>query len=255
MLQRFREFSFLFQELAKRDFKKKYKRTVLGMLWSVLSPLLSLLVMRMVFTHFFGSAIPHYTTYLFAGNIVYSYFTEATNGGMSALVANKDIFSKVNLPKYLFVFSSNVSSFINFALTLAVFFLFAALDGVTFTWLFFMILFSILCQLVFNVGMSLILSAAELFFRDTAYLYRVFTLLLMYLSAIFYDVATFPASVQRLFLINPIYVYIKFIRLIVIEGTLPSPEYFLLCVLYAGVALSLGLWIYKKYNNRFLYYV
>lgn len=255
MLQRFREFSFLFQELAKRDFKKKYKRTVLGMLWSVLSPLLSLLVMRMVFTHFFGSAIPHYTTYLFAGNIVYSYFTEATNGGMSALVANKDIFSKVNLPKYLFVFSSNVSSFINFALTLAVFFLFAALDGVTFTWLFFMMLFSILCQLVFNVGMSLILSAAELFFRDTAYLYRVFTLLLMYLSAIFYDVATFPASVQRLFLINPIYVYIKFIRLIVIEGTLPSPEYFLLCVLYAGVALSLGLWIYKKYNNRFLYYV
>lgn len=255
MLQRFQEFSFLFQELAKRDFKKKYKRTVLGMLWSVLSPLLSLLVMRMVFTHFFGSAIPHYTTYLFAGNIVYSYFTEATNGGMSALVANKDIFSKVNLPKYLFVFSSNVSSFINFALTLAVFFLFAALDGVTFTWLFFMMLFSILCQLVFNVGMSLILSAAELFFRDTAYLYRVFTLLLMYLSAIFYDVATFPASVQRLFLINPIYVYIKFIRLIVIEGTLPSPEYFLLCVLYAGVALSLGLWIYKKYNNRFLYYV
>lgn len=255
MLQRFREFSFLFQELVKRDFKKKYKRTVLGMLWSILSPLLTLLVMRMVFTNFFGSSIPHYTTYLFAGNIVYSYFTESTNGGMYALVSNKDIFSKVNLPKYMFVFSSNMSSLINFALTLIVFFLFVAFDGIPFQLSFFMILFSILCQLVFNVGMSLILSAAELFFRDTSYLYNIFTLLLMYMSAVFYDVTTFPVNVQRLFLMNPIYVYIKFIRLIVIDGVLPSPEYFLLCVLYAGVAFSAGMWIYKKYNNRFLYYI
>lgn len=255
MLKRFQEFSFLFEELAKRDFKKKYKRTVLGMFWSILSPLLTLMVMRIVFTTFFGTTIPHYTTYLFAGNIVYSYFTEATNSGMSALIANKDIFSKVNVPKYVFVFSANVSSFINFALMLLVFILFAVLDGIHFSLAILMLPFSVLCQLVFNVGMSLILSAAEMFFRDTVYLYHIFTLLLMYMSAIFYDVGAFPESFQRLFLLNPVYVYIKFLRLIIIEGTLPSAEYFLLCIFYATVVFALGMWVYKKYNNRFLYYV
>ena len=115
---------FLFSELAKRDFKQKYKRTVLGMWWSVLSPLLQLLVMRVVFSSFFGPDIPHYTIYLFCGNLVYNYFKDSTTGGMSSLMQNRDIISKVNVPKYLFLLSKNVSSLINFALTLAVFLLF-----------------------------------------------------------------------------------------------------------------------------------
>ena len=128
MVQRIKEYQFLFEELTKRDFRKKYKRTILGVFWSVLSPLLTLFVMKIIFSRFFGHDIPHYTTYLFAGNIVFSYFTEATNGGMAALVSNKDIFSKVNMPKYMFVLSTNVSTLLNFALSLLVFFLFAAID-------------------------------------------------------------------------------------------------------------------------------
>ena len=97
--------SFLFSELVKRDFKQKYKRTVLGMAWSVLSPLLTLLVMRLVFTEFFGRNTPYYTTYLFSGNIVMSYYREATKGGMSSLTGNARIISKINIPKYLFLWT------------------------------------------------------------------------------------------------------------------------------------------------------
>ena len=255
MFQRIKEYQFLFEELTKRDFRKKYKRTILGVFWSVLSPLLTLLVMQIVFTRFFGGNIAHYTTYLFAGNIIFSYFTEATNGGMTALVSNKDIFSKINVPKYMFVLSTNFSTLLNFVLSLLVFFLFAALDAVVFRWSFLLLLYPTICLFVFNIGVSMILSAFNLFFSDTSYLYRIFTMLLMYASAIFYSVDSFPANVQRVFLINPVYTYIKFFRIIVIDGNIPSLSYFLLCGFYAALMLFIGVVIYKRYNDRFMYYV
>lgn len=118
VIRTLREHQFMFEELVKRDFKQKYKRTVLGMAWSVLSPLLTLLVMRVVFTRFFGRDTPHYTTYLFAGNLMFSYFRESTNGGMQSLMSNASIFTKINVPKYMFLLSKNVSAVINFGLTL-----------------------------------------------------------------------------------------------------------------------------------------
>lgn len=255
MFRRFNEFRFLFEELTKRDFRKKYKRTMLGMMWSILNPLLTLLIMRVVFMQFFGATIPHYTTYLFAGTLVYSYFTEATNNGMYALISNKDIFSKVNLPKYMFVLSANSSAFINFILTVCVFLVFAVVDGIALSWSFLLLLLPIVLLLAFNIGVSMILSAVYLFFQDTKYLYGIFTMLLMYLSAIFYQVESFPLAYQRLFLINPVYVYIKFFRVIVIDGSVPSIKFFLLSVFYALAVNLLGAAIYRKYNNRFLYYV
>ena len=143
MFQKLKQYQFLFEELVKRDFKKKYKRTVLGMAWSVLSPLLTLLVMRLVFTHFFGRSMAHYTTYLFCGNLVYSFFNESTTQGMNSLMANAGIFTKVNVPKYLFLFSRNAQTLINFGLTLCVFFIFCILDHITFTWKFIMLLYPI----------------------------------------------------------------------------------------------------------------
>lgn len=246
---------FLFEELVKRDFKKKYKRTVLGMVWSVLSPLLTLLVMRVVFTQFFGRTTAHYTTYLFAGNLVYSYFRESTSGGMTALAANANIFTKVNVPKYMFLLSKNVSALINFGLTLVVFFVFCFLDGIIFTWKFLMLGYPIICLLVFNVGMGLILSAMFVFFKDTQYLYDVFTLLLMYLSAIFYDISAYTLHQQYLFYLNPIYVYIRYFRKIVIDGVIPKASFHMLAAFYALAALGIGAWIYKKNNHKFLYYV
>ena len=214
---------FLFEELVKRDFKSKYKRTVLGMLWSVLSPLLTLFVMKLVFTQVFGRNTPHYTIYLFCGNLLFSYYKESTSNGMQALVANAAIFTKVNVPKYSFLLSKNVSSLINFGLTLIVFFIFVAFDGLAFTPKFLCLLYPILCLILFNIGMGLVLSALYVFFRDMQYLYDIFTLLQMYMSAIFYTLDSYPENVRVLFNINPLYVYISYFRSIVIDGVIPSP--------------------------------
>ena len=254
-LQAFKRYRFLFEELVKRDFKKKYKRTVLGMAWSVLSPLLTLLVMRLVFTQFFGRTMAHYTTYLFCGNLVFSYFGEATSQGMTSLMGNAGIFTKVNVPKYLFLFSKNVQTLINFGLTLCVFFLFCALDGITFTWKFILLLYPIGCLVLFNVGVGLILSALFVFFRDIQYLWSVFTQLLMYMSAIFYSIDGYSPMVQNLFLLNPVYLFIRYFRKIVIEATIPSIWFHLLMAADVLIILGIGFRMYKKHNHRFLYYV
>ncbi len=246
---------FLFEELVKRDFKKKYKRTVLGMVWSVLSPLMMLLVMRLVFTQFFGRNTPHYTTYLFCGNLVFSFFNESSGQGMSSLMSNAGIFTKVNVPKYLFLLSKNVQCLINFGLTLCVFFIFCVIDRITFTWKFILLLYPICCLVVFNIGIGLILSALFVFFRDIQYLWGIFTQLLMYMSAIFYTIDKYSKTTQNLFLLNPVYLFIRYFRKIVIEATIPTPQFHLLMAADMLLAIGIGSWMYKKYNHRFLYYV
>ena len=243
MLKKLKQHQFLFTELVKRDFTKKYKRTILGMAWSILSPLMNLLIMWLVFNN------------LFAGQLVFSYFTDATNLGMNSLVGNAGIFTKVNVPKYLFLFSQNVSSLINFGLTLMIFFTFVAIDGIPFTWLFLLLIYPTVCLIVFNLGIGLILSALFVFFRDMQYLWGILTQLIMWLSAIFYTIDSYSYNAQCLFLLNPIYVYIRYFRKIVIDGVIPTPQFHLLAAAYALIAFGFGAWMYKKYNHEFLYYV
>ena len=235
MLQKLKRNQFLFEELVKRDFKKKYKRTILGMAWSVLSPLLTLLVMGMVFTKFFGRNTPHYIIYLFCGNLIFSYFSESTSQGMESLMGNAAIFTKVNIPKYLF--------------------LFCITDKIAFTWKFILLLYPICCLVLFNIGVGLILSALFVFFRDIQYLWSVFTQLLLYMSAIFYTIDKYDPIVQNLFLLNPIYLFIRYFRKIVIEATIPTSWFHLLMAADVMIVLSLGCLMYKKYNTKFLYYV
>ena len=246
---------FLFEELVKRDFKKKYKRTVLGMGWSMLAPLLMLLVMKVVFTQFFGRNMPHYTTYLFCGLLVFNWFSESTNGGMRSLYSNASIFTKVNVPKYLFLFAGNVQAAINFGLTLLVFFFFCWLDDVAFTWRFALLLYPIMTLLLFNVGVGMILSALYIFFRDMDYLWRVFLQLLMYGSAIFYMVDKMPPNLQMVFAVNPVYRHIAYVREVVLDGVIPTLATHLTLAGFALAVFLIGAFMYKRYNTRFLYYV
>lgn len=249
------KYRFLFEELVKRDFKKKYKRTLLGMGWSMLLPTLVMLVMRLVFGRFFGGSIEHYTIYIFCGNIIFCWFSEATNLGMRSLYANAPIFTKVNVPKYLFLFSGSVQTFINFIFTLLVFFAFCAFDGIDFSWRMLALAYPAVTMLVFNAGMGLVLSALFLFFRDIDYLWGVFLQLLMYGSAIFYSTSKFTGNMRLIFDLNPVYRHIEYFREVVISGKIPAFTDHLALLAFAFAALAAGFAIYRRYNTRFLYYV
>lgn len=174
---------------------------------------------------------------------------------MHSLMSNANIIKKINLPKYLFLLSKEVSSCINFGLTLVIYFIFVAIDGIPFTLKFLLLLYPIACLLIFNIGIGFILSALFVIFKDIQYLYDIFTQLLMYLSAIFYTVNVYPEKIQKIFFLNPVYTYITYFRQIVIDNMIPSLSIHLLCIGYALAALAIGAFIYKKYNYKFMYYM
>ena len=253
MIEKIKKNRFLFEELVKRDFNKKYKRTVLGILWSVLSPLLMLLIMKLVFTQFFGRTIEHYTIYLFCGNIIFSFFSESTSQGMQALVANSKIFTKVNVPKYIFVFSKNVQTFINFLITVLLLFVFCIIDGIFPTWKWIFLLYPIGMLVLFNIGLGMILSALHVLFKDMQYLWGVCTRLIMYVSAIFYQITSYSETIQYLFLANPVYLFIRYFRKIILDGVIPTPEFHMLIAFDTIFVILIGVWMYRRYNHEFLY--
>ena len=254
-IETFRKHKFLFDELVKRDFKKKYKGTFLGVTWSMLAPMLQLLVMNIVFKQFFGRTANHWIVYLFSGQLMYSYFRESTSTGMTALESNSAILTKVNVPKYLFLLAKNVTVIINLLFTLIVYYIFVFADGVPFSWRFFLILFPLVTETIFNVGVGFILSALHIFFKDISYLWNVVTLLLMYMSAIFYYTTAYPESMRNFFYLNPCYCYITYVRQIMVENITPAPWLHLLCIVYAFTFLAIGVSMYKKYNYKFMYYI
>ncbi len=255
MLERLKKNQFLFEELVKRDFKIKYKGTWLGVVWSVLQPLLMFLVMRTIFLEFFGRTMEHYTIYLLSGYIVFNYFSDSTKSTMKVLRYNAKIIEKVNVPKYLFVLSRNAQGFISYLLILAVYFIFVAIDGIAFTWKFVLLLFPVIFQLLFNIGMGFILSALYTFFRDFGYLYDVIVKFVSYMSAVFYDVERFSPAVQSGFFMNPVYCFIYYFRCVTLYDTVPPLWLHLLIFCYTLLALTAGCTIYRKYNTRFLYYM
>lgn len=254
-VHKFANHQFLFEQLVQRDFTLKYKRTVLGILWSILSPLLNLLITGIIMSHFFGSNIDHYIVFLFIGQILFSYFTDATNLGMTSLLENAPIFTKVNVPKYLFLLSKNISSLLNFLITLGLLFCAVLIDGLPITWKYIALLYPSVCLILFNIGVGLVLSAFFVFYRDMQYLWGVFTQLLSWVSAIIYRIETFSPKAQNLFLLNPMYLYIRYFRKIILDNTIPTLWFHLLAGGYAIGALLVGVYMYKKYNHEFLYYV
>lgn len=254
-VRRTKSWHFLFTELVKRDLKKKYKGSLLGMGWSILNPLLTLFVLRLVFMRFFGRTMPHYTIYLYCGNLVFTYFNESTRVGMGSLLNNASIFTKINVPKELFLLARNVQTLINFCLSLVVFFLFCIQDRIPFTWKMLLLIYPIALLVLFNIGVSGILSALYVFFRDVQYLWSIFTMLLMYVSAVFYTIDMFPPEQQKLFLFNPLFVFILYFRKVVLYGQIPELWHHLLLLGYTLAAFGAGWLVYKKYDTQFLYYL
>ncbi len=254
LVRKAKQYRFLFSELVKRDFKQKYKRTVLGMVWSALSPLCTYFILRMVFVHLFGRSTDHYTTYLFIGIMINSFFSDSTNSGMFSLLANGGIISKVNVPKYIFLLSKNVSCIINFAITFLIFLIFAYVDGITFSPTMLLMVYPIFWLIIFNIGVGLILSALFVFFRDIQYIYSIFLQLLYYVSAIFYTVDMMPPYMELIFKLNPIYDYISYCRLVTIQGVVPDLTLHLLCAGYAILMLVIGMIVYKVNNYKFVFY-
>ena len=250
-----KEYGFLFKQLVKRDFKNRYKGTVLGIIWSILYPLIDFLILFVVFSKLLGRNTPHYPVYIFCGTLIMAYFRESTREGMRAFLYNSNIITKIKLPKSIFILSKSFSSLFNLILTTIVFFIICLIDGISFKLSLILLVYPIICITLFNIGLEFMLSVSYVFFRDTAYIYDLFLVIINYLSATFYSIKSFSIEIQRLFLLNPIYCYIEYFREIVINNRVPSVLLHVLCLIYALIALFIGVRVYKANSKKFIYYL
>ncbi len=254
----FKRYHFLMQELISRDFKVKYKRSTLGVLWSLLYPILMMLVMAVVFSRMFKISVPgvNYFVYFEVGFIMFNYFSEATSNGMTSVVYNFNLLTKVYIPKYIFTLSKCLFCGINFLLTLIPLFVVIILTGTIKEISFYYLLlpFIFFFGFLFTVGISLILATISVFFRDMFYIYGIILTIWNYATPVFYDIRIIPESLQTIFKLNPLFCYINSARDIILYGRCPSGVQLLLVVAYGIIALLIGSIIFKRHQDNFVYY-
>ena len=248
-------YAFLIKQLVSRDFKTKYKRSVLGMAWSFLNPLLTMSVQYIVFSTLFKSDIPNYPVYLLSGIVFMNFFNKAVSMGMTSITGNASLIKKVYMPKYIYPVSRILSSLVNFALAILPLFLVMLFTGTPFRSSLLLLVFDILCLLGFVMGMGLLLTTAMTFFQDTQFLWGVVSLMWMYLTPVFYPESIIPAKLLTLYHMNPMYQYITFARICIIDGVSPEPMAYLWCIVSSLVVLGLGVVTFKKNQDKFVLYL
>jgi len=253
-----KKYNFLLRQLVSRDFKVKYKRSVLGVLWSLLYPLLTMAVMAIVFTNVFKFTTPgvNYLSYLMSGLVIFNYFSEASNLAMSSVVANFSLINKVYMPKYIFPLSKCVFVGINFLLSQIPLYVILIATGTGINWYHIFLPYAYLCLFLFTLGFGLILSTVSVFLRDMFYIYGVVISLWTYMTPIMYDIAIIDKPALLLvFKCNPLYWIIYFARRIMLYNTIPEINSWIYCMVFGLGTLLIGIFVFKKNQDKFIYYV
>ena len=245
-------FAVALKQLVSRDFKTKYKRSVLGVLWSFLNPLLTMMVQYIVFSTLFKSDIPNFSVYLLTGIVCFSFFSEATTMSLTSIVGNASLITKVYVPKYIYPLTRVMSSTINFGLSLIPLLFVLIITRTPIRSAILLLPFGVGCLFALALGVGMLLAAAMVFFRDTQFLWGVVSMLWMYATPIFYPESIIPSNFMVIYKMNPLYHIIRFIRIILIDGISPEPKAYALALLVSFVPLLIGATVFKKTQDRFV---
>lgn len=249
------KYKFLIRQFVSRDFKTKYKRSVLGIFWSFLNPLLMMVVQYFVFSEIFKTDITNYPVYLLIGITSFNFFSEAINTSLNSILSNSGLITKVYIPLYIFPFSKLLSSIINYGISLIPVIIACFITGIEFHPTAFLAFFFIFCLIVFSYGLGLIMAASMVFFRDTQFLWGVFSLIWIHATPIFYPESIIPQQYKFIHYANPLYYYVTGIRSCVMDGISPEPTRYLLCLAISVGVLILGSFIFRKSQNKFIMYI
>lgn len=246
------KYQFLIRQLVARDFKTKYKRSVLGVLWSFLNPVLTMAVQYVVFSTLFKSDIPNFALYLLIGIVCFNFFSEAVSMALTAIVGNAALITKVYVPAYIYPLSRVLSCGINLLFSLLPLFAVMLLTGAPVRPAVLLLPFGLGCLFLLSLGIGLLLAATMVFFRDTQFLWGVASMLWMYLTPIIYPESIIPARFMGIYRCNPLYHILRFIRVIMMQGVSPEPEAYALCLLAGLLPLLLGALFFRKQQDKFV---
>lgn len=256
------KYRFLLMELVKKGIVLKYRRSFLGILWSLIEPLLTMVVLSYVFGNFFGGKEPLYSVYILTGRLMFTLFQNTTKEALRSVRANASMIKKVYVPKYMYPISTIFYNFILFLISLIDlvlvmgYYKFVRGIDVPFTWHLLEAFLPIFVLLLFSVGVGMILATVNVFFRDIEYLWNVFCLLLMYCSAIFYQSKVLEAtSAGWILKVNPVYLMIYNMRRTVMEGIGLEAESMLLGCIFAVIALFVGFAVFYRKQDEFILHI
>lgn len=263
-LKSFGRYRFLLIELVKKGIKLKYRRSYLGIIWTLLEPLLTMIVLTVVFGTLLGRNKEFYAVYILCGRLMYSFFSSSTKVAMRSIRANASMIKKVYVPKYLYPLSTVIYNYIIFLLSLIVLAIVSAVMGITPTWHLIEVFLPLLVLFIFAFGVSMVLSTITVFFRDLEYLWDVVLMLIMYCSAIFYYVVELDTRVASVIALNPLYCLISNFRCILIDGQsiFTSTCYggsqlfmFLYATAFSVIIACVGTYAFYKNQDKFILHI
>lgn len=250
MIKRNTSEHFLLKQLIKKNFTAKYKDSILGILWSFINPLLTMLLLTAIFSTIFSGNIENYPVYFLAGRCLFDFYSAATKTAMNSIKDNSGILKRIFVPRYIFAFGGICSEFVNFLISLIILIAVMYLTGLHLTLISFAVIIPIVILFVMTAGIGLILSIMCTYFRDIEYLYNIFIMLLMYASALFYPVDIIPESFRQYLYLNPVFLLIDQFRDIIMYNTLPNITNIIGTSLFAFIMLIIGILIFKKYQKK-----
>jgi len=255
LVANFTKYRFLLVELVKKDIKLKYRSSVLGFLWTMLEPLLTMIVLTLVFENMFERKIPNFPVYVLCGRLLYSYFSNGTKLALKSIRRNSSMIRKVYVPKYMYPLASALSGYITFLISLIVLVVVGIVQDVKPTWYIFQAIFPLATILVMTIGLGFILATLDVFFRDMEYLWSVLLMLIMYMSAIFYDPSKLLATPKGILIrLNPLYGIITNFRN-AIFGEPMNMTYFAYTAGLSVVVLIVGVFMFYRQQDKFVLYV
>lgn len=262
-IQTFLKYRYLLGNLIERDIKVKYRRSILGILWSVLNPLLMMAVISTVFSTLFGMkgkfgglSVPFHIYYL-AGATIYNFISEATSTSMMSVFSAAQLIKKVYIPKYIFPVEKCLFAFVNLLFSLIAVIIVMLVSGVKFTFMALLFPVPLIYALVFSIGMSLLLSALTVFFRDIVHIYGVFLTAWLYATPIIYPVTILKDHPKLMLLmsLNPMYYFVEYFRKVVLYAELPGLKDNLVCIGVSLVMLGVGILVFKQKQDKFVLYM
>lgn len=245
-------------ELVKRDIKLKYRRSVLGYVWSVLNPLLIMIVLTVVFSTMFDRNIENYPVYLLTGRMMYDFLKTSTNGAMKSVTGNASLMKKVKVPKYIFTLSKVTSCLVDTVLSMGALFIVMIATGAKFYWHILLCPVVILEIYVFCCGLGLLLAELNVFFRDIQYIYSAITTAWLYLTPIIYPIDRLdkqPMLQHAITHYNPLYYYVAQFRSLIYYGQIPEVRLMTGGCLIAVGMLVIGVYFFQRSKNKFILYI
>lgn len=257
-IKTFFKYSDLMKELVERDLKLKYRRSFLGYLWSVLNPLLTMVVLTVVFSTILNKKIEHFPVYLFTGRMLYDFMKQSTTNAMKSVTGNAALLKKVYMPKYIFTLSKVTSCMVDMVLSMGALIIVMLVTGAPFYWEFLLCPIVIVQLYLFCCGLGFFLAQLSVFFRDVQYIYNAVLTAWLYLTPIMYPVSMLEKSKVLVFIVkglNPLYYYVAQFRDLIYYGRLPGPRIFFGGWLIAFVTLGIGIWSFQRAKDKFILYI